>query len=241
MRKINLLFLFLLSILYNECGLSSGSDNYNLDRNFYIKYQDVTDKQILFNGVVWRNLYPHIRGNQFLFTNDFIKGSVTIDGRHFRDLRLKYDIYNDQILTINERNIIIQVNKEMVDSFSLDFNNRTYRFGKVDIDTIDNPRGYVNVLCDGPLTLVVRYRKEILLHAVENIYDMFSQNQKIYVKKEGLYHPVSLRRDLFKTFGELKPEVKEYIRSKRLRISIKDPDTIVPVVRYYNSLISSKR
>lgn len=240
MRRFNLLVLFLLNILFSEYCLSVIPFDFNPDNKFSLNHQDNSDKQVLFNGVVWRNLYPHIRGNQFLFTNDFVKGSVTIEGRRFPDLRLKYDIYNDQILTINERNIIIQVNKEMVDSFSLDYNNRTYRFGKVDIDSIDNPRGYINVLCDGPLTLVVRYRKEILLHAVENIYDIFSQNQKVYLKKDGLFHPVALRRDLFKSFGELKPEVKNYLRSNRIRISIKDPDTLVPAVKYYNSLISSK-
>lgn len=240
MRRFDLLFLFLLALLFHYEVVSCMT--YNIYRNSHscITPQDVTDKQLLFNGVVWRNLYPHVRGHQFLFTNDFINGSVTIEGKQFRDLRLKYDIFNDQILSINEKNIMIQLNKEMVDSFTLDYGNRTYRFGKVEIDSLDNPRGYVNILCEGPLTLVVRLRKEIMLHAVENTYDMFSQSQKIYVKKEGFFHPVTFRNDLFRLFGDLKPEMKDYIRSKNIRISIKDPVTIVPVINFYNSLILNR-
>ncbi|NSW94039.1 MAG: hypothetical protein HPY62_04930 [Bacteroidales bacterium] len=240
MKRFDLYYLFLLIILFYEAGLSGMPDNDCQKENLSFFRQDVTEKQLLFNGVVWRNLYPHVRGNQFLFTNDFIKGSVTIEGKRFPDLRLKYDIYNDQVLAINEKNIMIQLNREMVDSFSLDYNSRMYRFGKVENDSTESPRGFVNVLCDGPVSLVVKYRKEILLHAVENTYDLFSQIQKVYVRKEGVYHPVTFRRDLFKVFGDSKKEVKNYLRSKKIRISVKDPDTIVPVIQYYNNLISAR-
>ena len=56
---------------------------------------DTIDVQKLYNGRAWKNLYYKIKGDQFLFTTDFIPGSVTIDNKEFRNIRLKYDIYND--------------------------------------------------------------------------------------------------------------------------------------------------
>ena len=42
---------------------------------------DTIDIQLLYNGRAWRNLYYKIRGDQFLFSTEFLPGSVTVEGK----------------------------------------------------------------------------------------------------------------------------------------------------------------
>ena len=81
--------------------------------------QDPVDKHILLNGRIWRNQYSKVTGDQFFLTDKYIKGSVTFNGRTFDNLNLKYDIYNDELILSIESYPVIFMNKEMIDSFSL--------------------------------------------------------------------------------------------------------------------------
>ena len=49
---------------------------------------------------------------------------------------LKYDIFKDELLTPVDPGGILQLNKEMIDSFSLSFQNKTYRFEKIQEDSL---------------------------------------------------------------------------------------------------------
>jgi hypothetical protein len=197
---------------------------------------DTIDKQILYNGRAWRNLYYRIKGDQFLFSTEFMPGTVTIDGKTFNNLRLKYDIYNDELLTTTDHGIILQLNKEMVDRFTMNYNNQILSFKRLDADSLNSLSGYVNVLYDGNTSLYVKYRKEILLLAVENKYDMFNQLIRIYVKKNSEIDRVISKGDLLKLLEDQKRPVHSFIKSNRIKISRKNPDSFKPVIEYYDKL-----
>ena len=197
--------------------------------------RDSIELQILNNGRAWRNLYYKIKGDQFLFSAEFLPGSVTIEGRTFNNLRLKYDIYNDELIMITDHGIIIQLNKEMVESFSMVFDN-FYNFKKIEADTLNSLAGYVNVLYDGNISLYVKYRKEILQLAVENKYDMFNQINRIYVKKDGVISRVDSKREFLNLFKDKKQQLHTFIRSEKLKLSRKNPGSFKPVIEYYDTL-----
>jgi hypothetical protein len=197
---------------------------------------DSIEKQILYNGRAWRNLYSRVKGDQFLFTTDLLNGTVTIGPRTFANLQVKYDIYNDELLTITDHGIILQLNKEMIDYFSMSFNRKIYLFSRLDADSINTLSGYVNVLYDGNISLFVKYRKEILLLAVENKFDLFNQLHKIYLKKEGVIIQVNSKRDFLNQLKDHKQEVRSFIKSNKLKITKKNPESFRPVVEYYDRL-----
>lgn len=203
---------------------------------FYAGNQDTVDNQMLYNGRAWRNLYPKVIGDQFLFTKEFMPGTVTIDGKQFPGMPIKYDIYNDEILTINNRGIIIQLNKEMIDQFSFNFNNIVYRFRRLIPDSVNLLTGYVDVLYDGKVSLFVKHKKEILLLAVEHNYDMFEESHRVYLGKDGKLFIISSKSDLLNTLSDNKKQIKSFIKSKRLMVTKKDPRSFIPVVEYYESL-----
>ena len=198
---------------------------------------DSIDNQILYNGRAWKNIYGRIQGNQFLFTNDFLSGTVTIENKHFDVPRLKYDIYNDQLLTVTDKGIIIQLNKEYTDRFDLEYLNKIYRFKRLDADSVRSLSGFVNVLYEGKISLFVKYRKSILLLAVDNKYDLFDQVQKMYLLKNGEIFFVKNRRSLLNLLKDQKQKVRSFIRTEKIKMSKLDPESFVPVVNYYDKLL----
>ena len=197
---------------------------------------DTIDVQKLYNGRAWKNIYYKIKGDQFLFTTDFITGSVTIDNKEYRNLRLKYDIYNDELISLNDHGIMLQLNKEMTDKFTLRYGDQTYLFKRIDSDSTGSMKGFVNILYDGKSGLYVKYMKEILLLAVDNKYDMFNQLIRVYFVKDGSASRINSRREMLALMKDHKSEVIQFMRSNKIRLSKKVPSSFRPVVEYYDKV-----
>jgi hypothetical protein len=199
-------------------------------------HKDTIDKQLLYNGRVWRVLYKNVKGFEFLFTKDFLPGSVTIDGKTYNNLELKYDIYNDEILTATDRGIILQLNKEMVEKFTLYYENRIFYFHNIKRDSLSNLEGYVNVLHDGKTAFYVKYKKDILLLADDNKNDIFSETYKNYLLKDKKIYPMNSRKDLTTALIDKQPEIKAFIKKNKIQVSKKVPGSFIPVLIYYDTL-----
>ena len=187
---------------------------------------------------MWRNLYQQIDGNQFLFSPEFLPGSVTVNGRTFdnSNFRFKLDIVNDELLILTDRNTILQLNKEMVDLFTLLYENKLFRFKKLETDSLNILNGYVNVIYDGETSLYVKYKKEIHLRNSAGEKDTFIQSHQVYIMKEGILHKVSNKTSLIKLLSDRKEQLKGFIRSNKIRISGKSPENIAPVLAFYDNL-----
>ena len=203
-----------------------------------MEVQDTIDKQILYNGRIWRNNYLNIGGTQFLFSNEFLPGSVTIDDKVFngKNLGLKFNIFDDELLTVTGTGTVLQLNKEMVENFTLDFEGKTYSFRNLPVDSLNSLSGFVQVLYDGATPLYVRYKKEIRLRSSVEESDMFLQSYRVFVMKDGILHKVNNKKSLTRVLADRKDEVKNYIRSNHVRISKNLPESFAPVLKFYDSL-----
>lgn len=230
MRRIIFLFIVFSQIIICLPGISSPVEAMGSGSN------DTIDVQILYNGRAWRNLYYRIKGDQFLFSSEFVPGNASIDDKEFKNIQVKYDIYNDELLTLTDHGIIIQLNKEMIDLFSMKYNNKVYYFRRLDADSLNSLSGYINVLYDGRSALYVKYRKEILLLAVENKYDIFNQINKIYLQKDGNIILINSKKEFLNLLKDQKQEVHNFIKTNNIRISKKNPESFKPVIEYYDKL-----
>src|SRR4030042_1830845 len=199
--------------------------------------QDVTgDDHLILNGKIWRNRYLGVKGNPYFLTGEYTNGDITFNGKVFRNKIFRYDIYNDEIvLWINPSTIII-LNKEMVDDFRLNYLNTEYHVLNMGADSSGVLSGYVNVYYEGPTALYVKYRKEIEILAVDNKYDLFIQQHRIYIRKNGEVMQVSGKRGLLKLLADRKAELKDYVKQNRLRMAKSDPLSFIPLLQYYDSL-----
>ncbi len=200
-----------------------------------ISYQQDTlkESQILYNGREWKNFYYMVRGDQFLFSNLFLPGSVTIRGNIFLNVSLKYDIYKDEILIPNDPGGILQLNKEMVDSFSIFFQNKTYRFERL---AEDKSKGYLNVIYKGKSALYIKYSKYIKKLAVDGAYDEFYKESQIYFVKDNIVYTIASKNDLINVLIEDKELIKNFIKKNKIKIIRNDPGSFIPVIGYFDSI-----
>ena len=196
----------------------------------------IPDNQILYNGRSWHNLYTSVKDDRFLFSKEFLSGSVTMRGKTFSDIRIKYDIFKDEILTPDNQGGILQLNKEMVDSFSLLFRNKRYQFTRITSDSLTGLGGYCNLLYNGRHALYVKYSKKIGKQADDGKFDKFYQINRTYLVKDSIPYPVSGKNDLLKLLSTDKTSIRNFIKKNEITISKEDPESFIPVIRYLDTL-----
>jgi hypothetical protein len=223
------LFLFIYCILPSEFIQAASTDSTTVQMN-------PSEKQLLLNGKIWRNQYSKAIGDQFFLTNTFLKGSVTLNGRRFNNLNLKYDIANDELILSIEPNPSISMNKEMVDSFDLEYESRNYHIINAGTDNSNILRGYVNVIYDGPSRMYVKYTKKIQPLAVDGRFDLFIEEHRIYLRKGNEVVYVKGKKQFVNLLADKKKEIRYYIKSSRIKLTQKDPETFIPVLKYYDSI-----
>jgi len=181
-------------------------------------------------------MYFRVIESPFLFSMEHLPGSVTMNGKTFDNIKIRYDIYNDELLTPFSSAGILQLNKEMVDSFSILFQNNRYRFIRLPEDSLIGLKGFVNVVYKGKTALYIKYIKKIEYLAVEGKYDKFYQVSRIYLVKDNIVSLINSKSDFFSALTKDKLLLKNFIRINQLIISTKDPGSFVPVLRYFDSV-----
>jgi hypothetical protein len=199
--------------------------------------QDTLQKmQVLYKGKLWINKYHRIKEDQFLFSNLFLPGSVYVGTRTFKSLRIKYDIYSDELVTPVTGGEILQLNKEMIDSFTLSFENKLFRFTNVRNDTLTGMKGYIAVLYNAKTSLFVKFKKNILPAPSPQYDGFFSQINLIWFKKDTIVSLIKRPGDLFKVLHEDKMQIQNFISKNKLKVSNRNPESYVPVIKFYDSL-----
>ncbi|MDX9725279.1 MAG: hypothetical protein RBT38_02750 [Bacteroidales bacterium] len=198
-----------------------------------------SDRQLLLNGRIWRNKHLKVSGNQFFLSGTFMTGSVTFNGRIYKDLELLYDLADDELILRYGSYPVIILNKEMVDSFTVSFNGREYYFINTGNISSSLPAGYINILYNGPTAVFVRYVKKIKPLAVDGRTDLFYQEHKIFIRKGTSLTEVKGRKDFLKILGLKKAELRDLLHNHGYSNGMpgrKDPDLFAAIAAYYDSL-----
>jgi hypothetical protein len=234
-RFLKIVFIIFTVILFTS-GISPQSIKHP-DPNSYLNMQDsISEKQLLFNGRIWRSLYSDIIGDEFLLSKDWLIGDLVINDIQFKNVPLRYDIYNDQLITMMNQGTFVQLNKELIKEFILFFENRKYLFENFR-DTQKNPvRGFGQILYKGKICLIMKETKEIKELAVQNRYDEFSKTQALFILKDGRFYRLSGKKDLLKVLSDKDEKLQNFIRENKLRIRKNNPERFIPVLNFYDNL-----
>jgi len=206
-------------------------------RNIPGEPQDtLQEKQFLYNGRLWWNQHIKVRGHAYYLSGDFIPGNVSLKGKEYKDLKIKYDIFSDEIILFVNPKTIIVLNKEMIDGFSFSFENTGYNVRNFGSDSTSLINGYANVLYEGPSAFYVKFLKKIEPLAEEKKYDRFYQVHRMFLMHNGTLVPFSGKKGLLDIMEDRKKELKVFIKENRAGIIRKDPYSFIPVMKYYDSL-----
>lgn len=228
-----LIFLFL-----PTTGFCAGAGAESGFRSGGAQKDTISDRQALYNGKVWTNKYRHIDGDQFLFTELSIPGSVSINHKTFNNLQIKYDIFSDEIITPLNDDYALQLNKEMVDSFALNYENKILRFIKISDDSQKGISGYVQLLYEdkGHSRFFVKYKKSVSYLDGTKVNGQFSQDFRMFLKKGDMLYQINSKNDLYDALPEHKKQIMEYIKRNKLKINKDSPESFVPVIRFYDHI-----
>ncbi len=233
--KLSAILIFLLFASPHLCKLTGRDLNSTYPETIIIQ-DTVRDDQVFNNGRIWKNIYFNADNDQFLFTGEFLTASITILGRTYRNTKIKYDICNDELITPSDIGSMIQLNKEMVDSFSFKYNNRDFLFVNLTVDSAARIKGYFHQIYRGASSLYMKYYKELFHMSGENISEKFFEKSRLFCVINGRAYQISSKGDIYNAMGKLGQQVKDYASANRIKLQKDNPLSYIPVLIYFDSI-----
>lgn len=233
---INVIYVLIIIFSFSVCCGTRQVYSQGAATKYPVNTPDASATLPLLNGRIWHNKYSNARGNPYFLSDEFLKGSVHIDGIEYNGVDLRFDICNDELLLRIENKPVIIMNKEMVDSFSLFFEGKFHHIINAGNETSGILKGYVNVLYGGPTKLYAKYSKIIYPLGAEGRYDLFYQGHRVFIMTDTGVVPVKRKKELMNLLGSERKEINDHLRRNRIRITWKDPSTLVPVVEYFDKI-----
>jgi hypothetical protein len=167
-------------------------------------------------------------------------GEVTINKKDFSNIMLRYDLFNHDLLLLVNPGTVIILSNEKVEKFTLNYEAKKYRFINYNYADSSLFSGYGHLIYSGKTSLIAKYDKQIKLLAVENKYDQFYQKQQLYILINGQFNRLRSKKDLFNQLAGHDDDIRKQLRDKRFTFSLSNPETVIPVLRFYDSIIQTR-
>lgn len=189
----------------------------------------------LYNGSEYFDYESIGDEHPYFLTDDWSYSDLKYDGEWFRNVPLLLNIDKNQLIASYFYNgNMMQLVNSRVDEFILQ--NHHFINIKSTTDSTTLKPGYYELLYGGRTQVLIRYSKKLSekLEGIE-LYRKFVESSQIYVVHDNQYTRIRGKRDLLKTLGSNKKELKEYIRNQSLFIKGKEK-SIVQTVAYFDKI-----
>lgn len=169
----------------------------------------------VFRGVRYTNEYRAINEkHQFFESGDFKKGSVNYNGQDYFELLLRYDVYLDNLLVVNDalaNRPMMVFDKEGITKFTIDGHSFEYLSPKFS-DEVGS--GFFEVLLKNEsLTLYKKHRKKIFKRTdAQNLYYEFKDRYSYVLHSGGTYYPFKKIKELNSIFPQYRKDIKPIIK-----------------------------
>lgn len=199
--------------------------------------QDEVDSNELIGGMnnLWqyhtfKTATEEIKGNPFLFEDWNTKGVVYSEGKKLEVDRLNYNIYNEEIGALKEKESVFAYDSQYIDSV------------KIDDKRLHNLNGkFYEVLQTGSkVSLYKKYETRIVDGMVNNMGGRKEKSRLVimddyYVMSKGdLEKFKPSKGNLDKIFGEQSQEMKKRMKSEKL--NFKKEKDLISIFELYNSI-----
>ena len=203
--------------------------------NYFIKRYG--PDQNLINGALYINLHHQATGHKFLGDDAFTTGRVLLDNHGYNDLRLKYDLYNQEVIL--QYNFLqsgikeIILNSLRIQEFELE--GRVFRR----IHFPETGTLFFQVIAEGDIACYYHYLKEIIPRVSDRRSIMeFTQTKRIsFVAINSELRKFKGTRSFTLIFPEYRSHLKEYFRENKIRIRKTSDAEMKEVIRYCNNML----
>jgi hypothetical protein len=191
----------------------------------------------LYRGTQYYDYDYTVQAGQPFFGPDSIRyGSVWYGGVAYDHVPMLYDLVKDQLVILDPYNIYkVSLYMDLVDSFRLD--SQPFIRVRDSLAPYYLRSGYYEPVYRGRLILVKRERKflhENLVVPVDNVRLFIDGSISYYLNKNGSYHAVNTRKELFGLLKDRRSDVKRLIRRSKFNWHKDKEQLLLLVVAWYD-------
>lgn len=221
--------LFLFTILSGQSTFPDLVENaYGLDQD-------------LVNGVQYYNRYFLSEGHPYFLEDRFAKGSVTINGKVYQNVKLRYDLLSQHVEIEYESfsggsNWLLTVS-ERVDAFSLD----EYEFRRLKIQ--EDREYFYQVINTRHLTCYVHWEKKLvrLYNSVIYIYRFTYPECTCWLEMGSEIKAFNNRRSFVRLFPvNIQQEIRKLLRRRGVSFRYVSQDEIIRTMHAVDNLVNSR-
>ncbi len=200
-------------------------------------FSAVKEKAGLYNGTAYEAYGHGVNGIPFFLADSMVMGSVMYDGFLYEDVPVKYDMDNDQLLTTYYyNNTLLQLIKDEVGYFDI-MGHRFVRFDK-NQQTPGSPDGFCELLYGNKkMSVLVKRGKRIQQSTnPDDKSSTFVQYNQYLIYRDNKFLPVNSEDDLMKIFNDKAPDLKKFMRSKKVKYKKNAEQAILTATLFYNGI-----
>ncbi len=237
------LLLVLSALLFGHLSSLAQLQNNDTSSAYYRKlYQSVQETygidQLLANGIFYEDKYPNQSSHPFLFEGQFYAGTITLRGKEYTGIDLKYDLFEQQlVLYINYNNSITWIipPNDFISDFELNgkhFTKYNYqgesRFFQVVYD-------YEEFKC---LYYWSKSKYDADRSGLFNKVEFKNNPRKSYLVLDGKFFKYRNNNSFTKLLPrDIKPGVKNYLESQKIKVARCTDNTMIELLTFCNSLL----
>ena len=184
--------------------------------------------------------YPNLQGHPYLDDIGYREGDLMFAGRLYPSVLLRLNTHTDELSVVSPANYGIIVSSELVE------------YARLPAYTIlyirQSPSNEVkagNTLPEGYYACITMkkypvFRREVR-YPVRKIEYLktewgFNLRSRLYIYKDGIYHPVGSKGSVLKLFKDKRGELNRYAKQQRLDFRNDRVNAVIALVKYYESI-----
>jgi hypothetical protein len=194
------------------------------------------------NGKEYVSYYIRSVHKPLLFPKKKRTASLFTSSRKYNNLDLQYDTFQDEVIftdttkTINYSFPQIALNKDIVDGFSLYFEDDSMHFKYLRMPECaarNLKEGFYEVVYQEKSQYYIKHLSTYFVREGMNEYEYSPEN---YISTGGSFYKITGMGSLLKLFGEKSGEIKKYLHVSRIRIRQAGKGEYISILKYYDSL-----
>jgi len=194
--------------------------------------------QELVNGLQYYNRHPRSLGHPYLLEGWVHQGSVSLRGKLYPGIWLKYDIYNQHVeveyRTMNGADNQVILVSDRVDNFSIG----SYFFEKLKLE--EDKEQFYQVIGEGRMVWYIRWKKNLVPMSGDSRFmeEYTSPKRSYLVKLEGSFHPFNTQKSFVQIFPKDKQkDLKKLIKNNKIQIRTASTEQIELFIMAASNLI----
>ncbi|MCS6796239.1 MAG: hypothetical protein RMJ97_10580 [Raineya sp.] len=192
----------------------------------------------------WDSRYQGVKGHPFVKNVWENAQIISIDGKTYQDVPLKYDVYSNLAIIKNSKGDSIITEVTNIREFTLKTSKMTF----VKEPLLDNPdniknygRLYEQLYKGSKVTLLKNHRKVLLQadyqggYSANRRYDELIEEYDYFLKKGNSIEKIKLNeKNLLKVLSDKEKELKEFLKKEKL--NLKTEVGVMKLLQFYETL-----